>query len=45
MKCQAKIDSASSQPYSGLSDLTYPLHDRGVLVTACGRICMHRKTR
>ena len=23
--------------------LTYPLHDRDVLVTACGRICMHRK--
>ena len=22
---------------------TYPLHDRDVLVTACGRICMHRK--
>ena len=21
----------------------YPLHDRDVLVTACGRICMHRK--
>jgi hypothetical protein len=31
MKCQAEIYSASSQPYSGLSDLTYPLHDRGVL--------------
>ena len=23
--------------------LTYPLDDRDVLVTACGRICMHRK--
>lgn len=23
--------------------LAYPLHDRDVLVTACGRICMHRK--
>ncbi|MBU6485783.1 MAG: IS481 family transposase, partial [Betaproteobacteria bacterium] len=22
---------------------TYPLHDKDVLVTACGRICMHRK--
>ena len=21
----------------------YPLHDRDVVVTACGRICMHRK--
>ena len=26
-----------------MPDLTYPLHDRDVLVTACGRICMHRK--
>ncbi len=24
-------------------DLTYPQHDCDVLVTACGRICMHRK--
>ena len=29
--------------YRELPDLTYPLHDRDVLVTACGRICMHRK--
>src|SRR2546425_5216034 len=43
MKCPAEICSASSRPYSGLPDLTYPLHDRDALVTACGRICMHRK--
>src|SRR5258708_17322599 len=43
MKCPAEFYSASSRPYSGLPDLTYPLHDRDVLVTACGRICMHRK--
>ena len=24
-------------------EVDYPLHDRDVLVTACGRICMHRK--
>ena len=24
-------------------ELAYPFHDRDVLVTACGRICMHRK--
>jgi hypothetical protein len=24
-------------------DLTYPFHDRDVLVTACGRICIYRK--
>ena len=43
MRCPAEIYSASSRPYSGLPDLTYPLHDRDALVTACGRICMHRK--
>ena len=37
------MHSASPTPYRGLPDLTYPLHDRDVLVTACGRICMHRK--
>jgi hypothetical protein len=26
-----------------LPELTYPLHDREVLVTACGRICIYRK--
>jgi transposase InsO family protein len=35
--------SPSSKPYFGLPDLSYPLHDREYLVTACGRICMHRK--
>jgi hypothetical protein len=35
--------SASPRPYRGLPELSYPLHDREVPVTACGRICMHRK--
>lgn len=26
-----------------MPELNYPLHDRDVLVTTCGRICMHRK--
>jgi transposase InsO family protein len=43
MKTPAQIYSASPRPYSGLPELSYPLHDREVLVTACGRICMHRK--
>ena len=34
---------ASPRIYRGLPELTYPWHDRDVLVTACGRICMHRK--
>jgi transposase InsO family protein len=43
MKCPAEVYSASPRPYAGLPELTYPLHDREVLITACGRICLHRK--
>jgi len=43
MKTPAQSDSPSPQPYRGLPELSYPLHDRELLVTACGRICMHRK--
>jgi transposase InsO family protein len=43
MRCPAEAYSPSSRSYDGLPDLTYPLHDRDVLVTACGRICLHRK--
>ena len=25
------------------SSRTYPFHDRDILVTACGRLCLHRK--
>jgi len=43
MRCPAEVYSPSSRPYAGLPDLAYPFHDRDILVTACGRICMHRK--
>jgi transposase InsO family protein len=43
MKCPVELYVTSPRPYGGLPDLTYPLHDRDLLVTACGRICMHRK--
>ena len=43
MKCPAEVYSASTRPYDGLPDVSYPLHDRDILVTACGRICLHRK--
>ena len=43
MKTPAERYSASQRNYEGLPELRYPLHDREVLVTACGRICMHRK--
>ena len=43
MKCPAEVYRPSTRPYRGLPDFDYPFHDRDILVTACGRICMHRK--
>lgn len=43
MKCPDEVYSPSRQLYQGLPDVEYPFHDRDILVTACGRICMHRK--
>ncbi len=43
MKCPVELYAASTRRYDGLPDLAYPLHDRDILVTACGRICLHRK--
>lgn len=44
MKCPAEPYTASPRPPAGLPELEYPFHDREILVTACGRICMHSKT-
>jgi len=38
MKCPAELYTASARAYAGLPDLTYPFHDRDVVVTACGRL-------
>lgn len=43
MRTPQDIYSASTRPYQGLPQVDYPFHDRDVLVTTCGRICMHRK--
>jgi transposase InsO family protein len=43
MKCPAELYTPSPRPYRGLPELNYPLHDRDVLITACGRLCLHRK--
>jgi transposase InsO family protein len=43
MKMPAELYAPSSRPYDGLPDVQYPFHDKDILVTACGRICMHRK--
>jgi transposase InsO family protein len=43
MRTPADAYAPSPRAYAGLPELDYPLHDRDVLVTCCGRICMHRK--
>jgi Integrase core domain len=43
MKCPAELYLTSTRHYDGLPELTYPFHDRDILVTACGRLCLHRK--
>ncbi len=43
MKCPDEVHTASTRAYQGLPELQYPFHDRDILVTACGRICMRRK--
>ena len=43
MKCPAEDYAPSKRLYRGLPDLDSLFHDRDVLVTACGRICIYRK--
>jgi transposase InsO family protein len=43
MKCPVEFYQSSPRHYGGLPELTYPFHDRDLLVTACGRLCLHRK--
>ena len=35
--------AAPPRRYDGLPDLTYPFHDRDILVTARGILCLHCK--
>ena len=43
MKCPAEIYQPSSRPYTGLPDIDYPFHDKTIVVTRCGRICLGSK--
>ena len=43
MKCPAEVYTASTKPYRGLDALCYPFHDKTVVVTNCGRLCLYRK--
>lgn len=41
MKFPAEIYKASERAYRGIGRIEYPMHDRTVTVTNCGRICIH----
>src|SRR5579862_1897433 len=43
MKYPAELYRPSARPYTGLGELEYPLHDRTITVTSCGRICIGRR--
>jgi transposase InsO family protein len=43
MKCPAEVYSPSLRPYTGIPEPLYPFHDRTVMVTSCGRLCLYRK--
>ena len=43
MRYPAELYAASPRQYRGLSELTYPLHDRTVTVTNCGRVCFGKR--
>ena len=43
MKCPAEVYTASHRPYLGIPEPNYPFHDRTVMVTSCGRLCLYRK--
>ena len=43
MQCPAEVYSPSCRPYQGIQELNYPFHDKTVVVTNCGRLCLYRK--
>jgi transposase InsO family protein len=43
MKSPAEVYTASTRHYLGIPEPHYPFHDRTVVVTCCGRLCLHRK--
>src|SRR5713101_2819299 len=43
MKCPAEVYQPSPRPYTGLPDIDYPFHDKTIVVTRCGRICLGKK--
>jgi putative transposase len=42
MKYPGELYQKSLRPYMGLPSVEYPMHDRVILVTSCGRICIKK---
>ena len=43
MKCPAEVYLPSLRQYHGISEPHYPVHDRTVVITSCGLLCLYRK--
>ena len=43
MQCPAQVYTESGRPYRGIPDPHYPFHDKTIVVTNCGRLCLYRK--
>lgn len=43
MSFPAEIYTPATRVYEGLPEPNYPYHDQTVMVTNCGRLCLHRK--
>ncbi len=43
MKSPAQVYIASPRLYQDIPEPHYPFHDRTVMVTSCGRLCLYRK--
>lgn len=43
MQTPASVYTPSPRPYTGLTELEYPLHDWTAVITTCGRICYQRR--
>jgi hypothetical protein len=43
MKCPVELYTTSNRSYRGILEPEYPFHDRTVIVTSCGRLCLYRK--
>ena len=43
VKCPAEVYQPSQRVYTGRPDIDYPLHDKTIVVTRCGHICIGKK--